>query len=77
MQLECQFWHQLQPLGVEIKDMALMLAIVTYTLGLPDHESSIEASSLHKSIGAEKRPEMMDFPRVLGLYLQFGYKGSI
>ena len=57
--------------------MALMLAIVAYTPALPDHESSIEASSLHMSIGAEKGPKRMDFPRMLGLYLQFGYKRSI
>ena len=75
--IKSQSWNQMQPLGVEIKDMALMMVIVAIYSKSPDHESSIEASSLHMSIRAEKRPEMMDFPRMLGLYLQIGSKGSI
>ena len=46
LQLKSQSWHQLQPLGVEIKEMALMLAIVAFSPGLRDHESTVEASSL-------------------------------
>ena len=46
LQLESQSWHQLQPLGVEINEKALILAIVAFSPGLLDHESTDEASSI-------------------------------
>ena len=66
LQLESQSWHQLQPLGVEIKEMALILAIVAISSGLRDHEctvEAVEASSLLNFFGARKKANNDGFPQ--------------
>ena len=63
LQLESQSWHQLQPLGVEINEKALILAIVAFSPGLRDHESTVEASSLLNFFGARKMANNDGFPQ--------------
>ena len=63
LQLESQSWHQLQPLGVEINEKALILAIVAFSPGLQDHESTVEDTSLLNFFGARKMAKNDGFPQ--------------